>query len=68
MKRKAIKLKLSLNKKTVANLDTGEMNHLKGGYLTEVGLTCPVTVCPGCLSLNLTQCPEICFPDPPITS
>jgi hypothetical protein len=68
MKKKVLNHKLSLNKKTVVNLNNGEMINLKGGYLTQYGNTCPVTVCPGCLSLNLTECIDVCAPTPPFTA
>lgn len=42
MKTKNFKRKLVLNKKTVVNLNIGELNHVKGGCATEVQ-SCPQT-------------------------
>jgi natural product precursor len=63
MSTKKFHKKLTLNKKTVSNLDSSEMNKLNGGYLTNVGDTCPITVCEGCITLYATQCPNLCLPN-----
>lgn len=66
MKTKKITKKLTLNKKTVVNLDGTNMSGVKGG-LVETYYTCPtgftycrtkcVTECPLCPSMN-TACPD----------
>jgi natural product precursor len=40
MKTKKFEKKLSLNKKTIANLNNGDMKHLQGG-IKPTGCTCP---------------------------
>lgn len=49
MKKKAFSQKLSLNKKTIANLGNGEMSKLNGGGLyTDDDWSCPYTLCCHC--------------------
>jgi hypothetical protein len=69
MKTKTFKKKLTLNKKTVVNLNNSELNDVKGGCATEVQ-SCPLPntsnymmicetccgTCSGCKTLPLTNC------------
>ncbi len=66
MKTKKFNKKLTLNKKTVVNLDSSNMNGVQGG-IVETYYTCPTnlthcrtrcaTYCPLCPSLD-TACPD----------
>jgi len=51
MKAKTLLRKLTLNKKIIANLESKEMNVIRGGepcYRTEVRSHCPTTSIPYC--------------------
>ncbi len=60
MKRKKFNKRLSLNKKTVANLDSREMKSLNGGY----EITIYVTNCPQCDDLSIVYCISVNAPCP----
>jgi hypothetical protein len=64
MKTKKIGKKLTLNKNTVAHLDNGELNAIRGGDgFTLVGLSCiqcPITTdaytCATCVTCRISKC------------
>jgi natural product precursor len=47
MKTKKFNKKLSLNKKTIANLGNNELNYVLGGYPTDARICKPTTQCTG---------------------
>jgi DNA-binding Xre family transcriptional regulator len=58
MKPKKLSKKLTLGKRTIANMNDGEMNRIRGGSIPYV--TCPILTCGGCTLPSL--CPT-CYTD-----
>ena len=54
MKQKMFDKKLSLNKKTIAHLDNGEMKEVYGGGLAPTGTSCTAPNDPSCLCTQRT--------------
>lgn len=60
MKSKTLKKKLSLNKKTVADLTTSNMKNAYGGGPGSVQLTCVTCVYTGPCVATTVCCPSVC--------
>jgi hypothetical protein len=58
MKPKKFNKKLSLNKKTIANLNTNHMGIVQAGH-DETSAICPYTDC-GCVTGRVTFCGDTC--------
>jgi hypothetical protein len=63
MKIKKLERKLSLNKETIVNLGTLEMNAVKGG--TDTLNSCP-TICSECQSNTCLSCPPATYKCPSV--
>ena len=58
MKQKKFNKKLSLNKKTIANLSNGEKGNVVGGHDSKTCFIESICMCP--LPTRLPTCPETC--------
>ena len=54
MKPKVFNKKLSLNKKTIADLKNGEMNNVHGGINDTVAISCTCVITGGCCPTQIT--------------
>ena len=61
MKSKAFSKKLSLNKKTVANLNNKEMQGIYGGETVEPTI-CKTRCVTDCVMCTMTRCSDCCIP------
>jgi hypothetical protein len=55
MKSKKFEKKLALNKKTIVNLNNGQLGHVKGGCV-DTYPSCPFTISDDCVTLRFTGC------------